>query len=437
LAFEPKRTIKVAHRLDVDEEAVESFSAVDWNFMPREVALLVLSTDTLSIGGAVLMERMHGSGGTGKLKMRLSDPVVFAAPISEELVRDIAPLANVVSTADRLTRISDRVWTDLVVRIKELRSDSATALDHLLALREQDRRLLGDGGAARRLMEERDALGMALEIGELNRRGMFRKLDAARQDQARSILDLLDAKDVLDAEEPHEQDLLRHDERIFQGLLDPAMRHARFVGPEGRSVRVRVYDGKPLETVTGIDLLIYQEAYGSYLLLQYKAMTRVGPERGGTWSYDVDDQTYAQLDAMAAVKTAIQQQPAQEAGIWDWRLHESPFYFKYCEKMRPQARDESLVHGIILDADHLRHFLQMPESRNRGLGHRVGYDNCPRYLNNSQFVELARYGWIGCGRKGYAVITELVRENKRGGKRAMLAVLDRARSADASGRRRR
>jgi hypothetical protein len=166
-------------------------------------------------------------------------------------------------------------------------------------------------------------------------------------------------------------------------------------------------------------------------------MTRVGPERGGTWSYDVDGQTYTQLDAMAAVKTAIQHQPAQEGGIWNWRLHESPFYFKYCEKTRPQARDESLVQGIILDADHLRHFLQMPESKNRGQGRRVGYDNCPRYLNNSQFVELARYGWIGCDRKGYALITELVSENKRGGKRAMLAVLERARTADASGRRRR
>lgn len=51
---------------------------------------------------------------------------------------------------------------------------------------------------------------------------------------------------------------------------------------------------------------------------------------------------------------------------------------------------------------YLKRFLLLPEARGKHGGHRVGYNNCPRYLNNSQFVDLAREGWIGCDQRGYA-----------------------------------
>jgi hypothetical protein len=117
LAFEPKRTEKVAERLYREGEAVETFSAMDWNFEPRELALLVLDRDEMSIGAAVLMERMHGSGGTGKLKMRLSNPVIFSKPVETDSVHDVLPLHRHVSTAENVRRIAYDLWINFITLI--------------------------------------------------------------------------------------------------------------------------------------------------------------------------------------------------------------------------------------------------------------------------------------------------------------------------------
>jgi hypothetical protein len=71
LTFEPKRTEKIHSSLYIHQEASESFSAMDWDFEHREIALLTLNPEQPEISALVLMERMHGSGGTGKLKMRM------------------------------------------------------------------------------------------------------------------------------------------------------------------------------------------------------------------------------------------------------------------------------------------------------------------------------------------------------------------------------
>ena len=57
LTFEPVRTQWTAEQLYPDAEISESFSAIDWEFERRELVLLVLDHDTLSISAMALMER--------------------------------------------------------------------------------------------------------------------------------------------------------------------------------------------------------------------------------------------------------------------------------------------------------------------------------------------------------------------------------------------
>jgi len=418
LAFEPRRTQKIAEKLSDVKEASESFSAMDWTFERREIVFLVLDSDEISIGGAVLMERMHGSGGTGKLKMRLSKPVLFERPIDIEEIRDVIDLEEYVSTAEELNRIDPAIWSDLIEIIKKIRPESNQELSALLAMREEERQLLGDSAKIMRLAEQRDAIGLALDITNLDRQSVMRSLNTDGIDDAKSILDLLDNESV------EEQDIIRHDEEIFKNLFDEEMRHAKFTGRSGRTVRIHVYDKKPLETVIGIDLLIYQEAYQSFLLIQYKNMKQIESKGSMTWSYLVNKHMEKQIEAMNQAEIQIQKQATITGGIWDWRLDTSPFFFKFCETTRKNVREDSLMRGITLGVAYVKKFLALPESEGGNGGRRIGYNNCPRYFNNSQFVELAREGWIGCDRKGFAFISELLAENQRGGKQAMLAVIE-------------
>lgn len=431
LSFEPMRTEKVAEYLHVYGEASESFSAMDWDWEQREVVLLALTPGEPHICGAALMQRMFGSGGTGKLKMRLTNPVLFEEPIEPQNIQDVASLSELQSSAERLKRIDPALWERLLAAIKRERPTHSGSLSALLALRQEPRRLLGDSARITRLTEQRDAVGLSLDIAGLDRGRVLKTLDMHRAGEAASILELLDAEPV------HEQDLLRHDAGVFGELFEPSMRSARFTGPSGRGARIYVYDKKPLETVLGIDLLIYQEVYRSFVLVQYKAMKHVSGRHGMTWSYLVDATIREQLAAMEAAETSIAGIPSNPTGIWDWRLHSSPFYFKFCEATRPNARDESLVHGITLSVDQLRQFLALTDSDGEHGGKRVGYDNCARYFSNTQFVELAREGWIGCDARGSSFIVNVLRKSREGGKVAMLATIHGVALTDARGRGRR
>lgn len=431
LAFEPKRTVKIAEKLNGGQEVSESFSAMDWTFEHREVVFLSLSPKDPSIGAAVLMQHMYGNGGTGKLKMRMTHPVLIDDAITAKELADVVTLGDCISTAERPKRIATSVWPNLFDAIKLLRPQLAVQLDALLSGRVEERRLTGDSAHVLRLMEQRDAIGIVLEVASLDRQTILRNLKSDKVDNATSVLDLLDHEAL------QEQDVIRRDEQIFKELLTQDMRHGSFVGPSGRQVRVYVYDKKPLETVLGIDLLIYQESYKSFLLVQYKIMEPMRGCDGNTWSYLVDEQIRKQITAMEKGMVAIQRQPTSAAEMMDWRLNSGAFYFKFCETTRPNARDDALVGGITLGLEHLKSFLTLPGSAGDNGGQRIGYGNCPRYLNNTQFIELAREGWIGCDQKGYSLITDVLTANRDGGKVAMLAVIEGSGATTALERRKR
>src|SRR5262245_56979890 len=112
LTFEPGRTEWLAEQLDMSptREFSDSFSALDWRFERRELVFLVLNRNPISISVMALMERMHGSGGSGKLKMRIFDLIVFDEPIeSSELT--LEDIKQVMSTPERLHRLDPIIWT--------------------------------------------------------------------------------------------------------------------------------------------------------------------------------------------------------------------------------------------------------------------------------------------------------------------------------------
>jgi hypothetical protein len=387
LTFEPERTELIEEILFVDREASDSFSVRDWKFQKIELIALAKREPELSIFGFALMRRMKGRGGTGKKLMRFYEPVLFSSAVGASEAPNGEGLAQAISTPENMMRIVAPAWREFVELIKGLRPEAASSITELVRRRGEDRPEPIAGQKAARLNEQRDALGLCLDIAELDRRGIFKAIQPKALERA-GVKDILD---VLDAQPVSERTLLERDARIFELILGDDFRSARFVGRRGREVRAYVSDMTPIETATGVDLFIYQQRYESFLLLQYKAM-----EYSENWSYKVDGSNLdAQLLAMERLRSALPlgRQPTR---LIDQRLYDEPFYFKFCERVRLDANDDSLSPGITMSAPHLTHFLSLPEAREVGANRSVGYQNCPRYLSNTEFVSLARGGWLGC-----------------------------------------
>jgi hypothetical protein len=233
-----------------------------------------------------------------------------------------------------------------------------------------------------------------------------------------------------------ERSLLEHDKRMIElALGGESFKSSLYFDGLGRSVRAYVVDKTPLETVLGIDLIIYNTCYENFLLVQYKRMEK-GPDG---WGYNIHPSSniYSQLKSMDSFRAALAAVPPASPNLWSYRLNEEPFYYKFCEQFRPDARDESLVPGITMCEPHLREFLSLPEAKGRGGGVFVGYENCPRYLNNTEFVQLARVGWIGAGSQAIELIKKLLMANRKGGRRAMLSIIQKPKISSASDRVRR
>lgn len=430
LTFEPERTQWLAERLHSGTSLTESFSVLDCSFEQRELVLLVLDVAPVSIAAIALMERMHGSGGSGKLKMRMSKKVIFDEPVadSEFLVTD---LHSVVCTPETLKRTDPATWDALIVELCQVRPKSAESVAELISSRETERRILGQSNRIERLNEQRDGLGLTLDIAQLDRASVMKAMKVGNIESANSILDLFDALPV------QERSLLEHDARVFNFLLgSKASRSAVFSDGTDRSVRVHVVDKTDLETVLGIDLIIYSTCYENFLLLQYKRMEK-GTEG---WAYKISPSSnlHSQLDCMATFRSVVKSAPTSPSAptLWSYRLNDEPFYFKFCQQFRPSARDDSLIPGITLSEPHLREFLTLPEAIGARGGKSIGYHNCPRYLNNTEFVQLARVGWIGAGQQSVELLKKVLEANQKGGRAAMLAVIDTPKGRSASGRAR-
>ncbi|MDA8453133.1 hypothetical protein M5C97_07795 [Acidovorax sp. NCPPB 3859] len=130
----------------------------------------------------------------------------------------------------------DFVYT-LIERLQQARPADAERINDIIALRTLQHRLPETSERELRLNEQRDGLGLALDIGGLDRAEVLKSMNIERAPNATSVLDLLDALPV------HERTLLEHDSRIFNRLLgEQPVRVATFDNGDDRSVRVIVTD---------------------------------------------------------------------------------------------------------------------------------------------------------------------------------------------------
>lgn len=413
LGFEPARTDTIQAYLAIGGVISESFSSQDWNLQHREMVYFARQGDQPILFGAGVLQKRGAGGGTKRVNMRLLESVTFDRPVHAYEAEGAETLGLAISTANSIRRFDANGWKQLSNLIKELRPEHAKRLEELARFREGSTSTDIESTRASRLSEERDAIGLALDIAGLDRKAILRTAAPERIDTATSVLDLIAAQPIA------ERSLIENDSRALKIALDSPHASAQFCGDRGREVRTYVLDGTPLETAMGVDLLLYQEQYNSFLLLQYKAMEN--DKNADGWSYPVRGTNLtSQLQLMESVRKGIPFNLPRK--LRDQRLSEEPFYFKFCERRALLPSDEGLAAGITMSAPHLAHFLSLPEAIGVNNSVRVGYGNCPRYFNNTEFVSLARGGWIGCQGATTDAIARIIAAREEG-RIAILAVI--------------
>lgn len=423
-SFETVRSLMLKERLDRDGEFTDSFSINDWGLQKREIFILALSRRPLKLHGAAFVERSYGNGGTGKPKYSFSHLLSFGEPITKDELSSKfdQKLEDITSSpSGGGVRLESTDWQLIIAAIKTLRPKIQEELELLLTLINKESMLTDESNNRERVLaEQRDGIGMAMDIAGLDRKGIIKTLDPANIEEANSILDLFENPRI------DERSHVEEDAALIRLLLGEAPENvqSKTIGFESdRYVTVHVSDKSNLETILGTDLIIYQKHYGSLLLIQYKLMDylKTGSIRG--WSYKPDDQFYKQISTIINIREQCLGK-FLEKSMWDLRLNSDPYYFKFCERRAHSSREDSLVKGMNVPLEHLIKQMKFIYGAKSSINERIGYQNLHRYLNNTEFISLAKGGWIGSNLDSSKCIEKIAKEGREVGRATILAVVN-------------
>lgn len=197
---------------------------------------------------------------------------------------------------------------------------------------------------------------------------------------------------------------------------------------------------QPLEATLGVDLIYYSHAYDSFVMVQYKRMTR-SPSNERPCYRPSSDSSHAKeilrmLQATKAIRAASQE---KDRSIQAYRLSSAPFYIKLCEDRCSASLDAQMVPGMYIPLRLWQRLLRTPETKGSRGGIVINWDTCKRRFNNEEFSKLLRRGWIGSAANQTQYLKEIIESVLSSGRMLVLAATSRSSrsmhySRDAYGR---
>jgi hypothetical protein len=164
---------------------------------------------------------------------------------------------------------------------------------------------------------------------------------------------------------------------------------AEFV-KEGHKLTIMNVNRHKIEETLGVDLLIYHHTYRSYVLIQYKRMTK----DGDSLTYRPVDNSYSsEIQRMESFRK-LTSEPKLKC-VSDFRLNNEFFYFKLCPAEIKEPLSTKMIPGMYLPLSYWRLLLSSIETSGRRGGRLFSYDNVKRYINNTLFTDLVQNGWVG------------------------------------------
>jgi hypothetical protein len=308
--------------------------------------------------------------------------------------------------------IAAATWRETVAALKRLRPDNAGQLERLEQLVARYPQIIGDVRYDNVALEK-DAIGLALDIGRVGRSELTTWTPGARPapflqglERARLFEDSAIANDVQ-----------------YFGDWRPIRRNVvgtiEFHGNR-QVVTVINVNRTRVERSTGVDLIYYHHEHDAYTMVQYKRMARAaveGAHETAVYRPRSDRSLPLELRRMAVLNREV---PPTRT-LAGFRLHQGAAFIKLCPPLHLDPTSAELIRGMYLPLRFFELLLDSDEARGRRGGVRITFETAGRHLNNTQFIELVQSGWIGSHDLASQTIHRLVRSGLNGGRSVLLA----------------
>lgn len=393
---------QAAHCDELRRHARTSDGFSDSLVMPGVIA--DLETALISFDGqkftSVGMFTSANRASTGKRRGKFEyvrdfpDPV----PIRPALARAKVGLKAIDATKRiHPTKIQGKLALGLDTWIRTASPANARMLDELA---ERRARMLASRSdpSYLKLAEQRDGVGIVLDIAGLDRADILGRAAWPENSSRRGFLEAMPPSTV----KVDERRILEQDMTVFgDWKTHPPKYMATRVYTDGRvTVTLLCVDNSDVEKHTGVDLVYYFEPYDSFVMIQYKRMTQ--------GVYTPDTRCHEQTGRMSSAFDQMYAHTSDFLHESDYRLSTNPFYLKVCEGQAPIEYSETLIEGMYFPLEHWQKILD--HRRSKGDSLHISRQSAPRWLSNTEFVDIAKKGWVGStSRAGQNWVRDLVK----------------------------
>jgi hypothetical protein len=348
--------------------------------------------------------RAHDTGNITTLEKRIKVADIEAIdPVSLEDLR-AAVGSRHKSVVDRAGILPEGGGKALVEALKELRPETAEVIARLQQSRQLD---IPDDESGDLLRQERDGLGLLFDVANIDRDVRDRWTPTT---PGVPFLEGIDEASTL------EDHLVIHDVERFGDWIESSVAHVawRAFTKDDRTLYVMNANRTAVEHTLGVDVVYFHEEQQSFVLVQYKKLTRPTRDSKSEAVYRPDGSLDDEIRRMEGID-----EMCREAG-GAYRLLPRPCWFKLCDASHTTRDPSRLIPGMYLPLEYfseLRATLKGP----RG-GTVLSWENVSRWVSNSMFVDLVQGGWTGSRGTATDEIKRLVRESIQTGHAVVLGV---------------
>ena len=251
------------------------------------------------------------------------------------------------------------------------------------------------------LTEERDALGLALQIFDPQLRSIVPSVNSVSTPDAPFLL-------ALQSSNLPEDLGVAYDAEVFDGWIPrdvPAVGATTFERG-GQALTVANVNRTRIENVMGVDLLYFQEEYRSFVFVQYKRMTREDTKlpfyRPVGVSYGREYERMLEWDR----RTRASPMPSD---LTSYRLGSDAFFFKLYANPIGAPTPDRLLRGMYFPLSYWTSLIASPEVRGPRGGIQITHAECRRrYLTNTHFIGLVGDGWVGTSPQNAEMINDVI-----------------------------
>jgi hypothetical protein len=345
--------------------------------------------------------------------IKLSTPLTFDFIIQNAVKTMISSLKSIFDTEKTIQYLTDNQLGEIISSLAKTDENYVNNINRILY---RDKKLNINNNNSYIVATERDALGLIFRLNDLNYE-INNMINWNIEEM--STPDYIKGLTTVNAREDH---IIMHDLMCFGDwkMISKYIPSICTLTNGKKFISIMYANRALIENNLGVDLIYYDHINHTYIFVQYKRLAE--NTRKYVYYPNSDKNLKKEIMLMENLESKLSKDQT------DYRLNNQVFYFKFCDE-RQNIYSKDLSSGFYLPKDYFLLINELQKEEDKHVN--ISYETVTRYLTNTVFIDLIKYGLIGTKVNDSNLVSNIIRELLSNNKSLILAATSPIRMNDS------